>query len=173
VSASRKGLLLGVLALACLSSAATAQRQSQSFAQGAGLLLGPQLGIGTSDFDFFIGAQFAYPIVNRVDFYPSFQYYFPGNNVHAWTLEASARYWPKLNIRNSGLYAGGGLNLTHSSVSVNTPVGNFSGSSTDAGLSLFGGWQFKTSNLLPFGQIRIVLGNADRVELGGGVNFRL
>jgi hypothetical protein len=166
--ASRR-LLLTALAVVLVTSVASAQRSKQ-FAQGSRPSVGPQLGYGTNDTKFFLGAQFAYPIANRFDLYPNFQYYFPGNSVHFWTLEGSARYWPKLNMKNSGLYTGAGLNINHSSVS----VGGFSASSTDVGLALFSGWQFQTtSNLLPFGQIRVVIGNADRVDFGGGINFKL
>lgn len=170
---STRTLLLAVLATVAVSASASAQRQSQTFAQGRDMLLGPRAGFGTSDFDFFIGAQFALPVANRFDIYPSFDFYFPGNNVDAWSLDGTMRYWPKLNMRNSGLYVGGGLNITHVSVNVNTPFGNFSGSSTEAGLSLLSGWDFKSVNPRPFAQIRIVIGDADRVDFGGGINFRL
>jgi hypothetical protein len=162
-------LLLAVLATTLLSTPAFAQRRTATMgkAQGDRPEVGPQAGFATNDLDFFIGAQFSYPIANRFDIYPSFDYYFPGNSVHVWTLNGDVRYWPKLNLRDSGLYAGAGLNYTHTSVS------NIPGSSSDAGLGLFGGWEFRSSNLHPFGQLKIVIGNADRVEFGGGVNFRL
>jgi hypothetical protein len=171
MSVPGRALLFAALATLSLSTAASAQKKAAGFAQGNRPLLGPQIGYGTNHAKFFIGAQFAYPLVNRLDAYPTFQYYFPGNNVHFWTLDATVRYWPKLNMKNSGLYAGGGLNITHSSVD----YGIGTASSTDAGLSLLSGWQFKTSStsLLPFGQIRVVIGNADRVDFGAGVNFRL
>jgi hypothetical protein len=165
--------MLAVLATVLLSTPALAQRRTTTTmgkAQGDRPEVGPTAGFATNDLDFFIGAQFAYPIANRFDIYPSFDYYFPGNSVHVWTLNGDVRYWPKLNIRNSGLYAGAGLNYTHTSVDLG-PLG--SASSSDAGLGLFGGWEFKTSNIHPFGQLKIVIGNADRVEFGGGVNFRL
>ena len=167
-------LLLAVLATTFLTTPAFAQKRaapaaSAGFAQGNRPEVGPQLGFATNDLDFFLGAQFSYPIANRFDIYPSFDYYFPGNSVHVWTLNGDVRYWPKINVRNAGLYAGAGLNYTHSSVSV---LG-ISASSSDAGLGLFGGWEFKASNIHPFGQIKVVIGNADRVEFGGGVNFRL
>lgn len=165
-------VLVAALAATLFSSALSAQSRS-GFAQGSEMKLGPAIGVGTNSLDFMIGAQFAYPVADRFDIYPSFQYYFPGNSVHVWTLDGSVRYWPKLNIKNSGLYAGAGINYTHTSVSVSTPLGTVSGSSSDAGLSLFGGWEFKMQNFFPFGQIRVVVGNADRVDFMGGVNFRL
>lgn len=171
MSVPSRTMLVAAIAALALTSAAAAQTKAAGFAQGSRPLLGPQIGYGTNHTKFFIGAQFAYPIVNRLDIYPSFQYYFPGNHVHFWTLDGTVRYWPKLNIKDSGLYAGGGLNIGHSSVSV---PGFGSASSTDLGLSLLAGWQFKASpKLLPFGQVRLVVGDADHFDIGGGVNFRL
>ena len=134
------------------------------------MLLGPHAGFATNDLDFFIGAQFALPVADRFDIYPTFDLYFPGNDLTVWSLDGAVRYWPKLNMRNSGLYLGAGLNLTH--VSFNPP-GPGSASSTDAGLSLLSGWDFKTTSIRPFAQVRIVIGDDDRVEFGGGINFKL
>lgn len=138
-------------------------------------MLGPQVGFATNDLDLFIGAQFSYPVANRFDIYPSFDYYFPSNsgnfgvNVTVWALNFEGRYWPKLNTPNSGLYVGGGLNYTHVSVS----SGGVGGSGSETGLALLGGWDFKAVSWRPFAQMHIVLGNADRIEFGGGVNFKL
>lgn len=132
-------------------------------------MLGPQLGFATNDLDFFIGAQFSYPVANQFDIYPSFDYYFPGNNVTVWTINAEGRYWPKLHTANAGLYVGGGVNITHESVS----FGGVSASNTDTGLGLLGGWDFKAVSWRPFVQMHIVVGDADRIEFGGGVNFKL
>lgn len=163
--------VLGLL----LSTPAVAQR-STTFAQGNQSLVGPQIGVATNNLNFFIGAQFSLPVADRIDVYPSFDYYFPSNsygafgvNVTVWGINAEARYWPKLNMENSGLYVGGGLNITHVGVS----VGGIGGSTTNAGLGLLGGWDFKSVSWHPFAQIHAVIGNADRIEFGGGVNFKL
>ncbi|HEY7682024.1 MAG TPA: hypothetical protein VH879_05235 [Gemmatimonadales bacterium] len=161
-------LLLAGFATVLLSTAASAQGRSAK-AQGNRPSLGPQAGFATNDLDFFIGAQFAYPVANRVDIYPSFDFYFPGNNVDVFALSGDARYWPKLNMRNPGLYVGAGLNYTHTKVSF---LG-VSASSDDVGLDLLGGWEFKAVKIHPFAQIKVVIGDADRVEFGGGINFRL
>lgn len=166
-------LFLAALATVLVSTAGSAQARSQTFAQGRNKLLGPRAGFATNSLDFFIGAQFALPVANRIDIYPSFDYYFPGNSVKVWSLDGTMRYWPRLNMQNSGLYVGGGLNISHVSVDVNTPFGNFSGSSTEAGLSLLSGWDFKAVKPRPFVQVRLVIGNADRLDFGGGINFRL
>jgi len=150
-------LLLVALASLLLSTAAVAQRKE--------MLLGPQIGLATNNLDLFIGAQFSYPVAPQFDFYPSFDIYFPGSNVTVWALNGELRYWPRLNTPNAGLYFGGGLNYTHFSVS------GFSNS--EVGLGLLGGWDFKAVSWRPFVQLRIVVGNADRVEFAGGVNFKL
>ena len=164
-----RALLLAALAGALVSTTASGQARSQTFDQGKDKLLGPRAGFGTNDLDFFIGAQFALPVADRFDVYPSFDYYFPGNDVHVWSLDGTMRYWPRLHTKNSGLYVGGGLNISHASVT--TPLGD--ASSTDAGLSLLSGWDFKAVKPRPFVQIRLVIGDANRLDFGGGVNFRL
>ncbi len=162
-------LTLAVLVTLAAVSSASAQRRAESQGQSDRPTLGPQLGVATNSFDFYIGAQFSLPVANQFDFYPSFDIYFPGNNVTAWAINAEGRYWPKLNMANSGLYVGGGLDITHTSVTV---LG-ISASSTDAGLGLLGGWEFKAVGWQPFAQIHVIVGNADRVEFGGGINFKL
>lgn len=167
---SPRSLFLAALATVLVSAPAAAQRAGE-FAQGRRMLLGPRAGFATNDFDFFIGAQLAVPVANRVDIYPSFDYYFPDGPADAWSLDGSVRYWPKLNMRNPGLYVGGGLNISHVSVDLPAPFGD--ASDTEAGVSFHAGWDFKTVNPRPFAQIRFVIGDADRVEFGGGINFRL
>lgn len=160
-------LMLAAVATALTATAASAQARKE---QGDRPLLGAHAELATNDVDFGIGAHFSYPIANRIDIYPQFDYYFPGNDVKGWTLEGAVRYWPKLNMKNPGLYAAAGLNVTHTSVD-NDFV---DASSTDVGLGLTGGWMFKQiPNLLPHVQIRVVIGDADRVEFGGGVSFKL
>ncbi len=174
MSLARRASLLTAAAVVLQLSSASAQARSGGFVQGERPTAGPQIGYGTDHTKFFIGGQFAYPVRNRIDLYPTFQYYFPGHSLHLWSLDGTVRYWPKTSLKDSGLYVGGGLNISHSSVKVNTGVGTASASSTDAGLSLLSGWQFKTtSKLLPFGQVRIVIGDGSRVDFGGGINFGL
>ena len=161
-------LTLAVLVSLLAVSTASAQRRA-AMSQGDRAMIGPQAGFATNSLDFFVGGQFSLPVANQFDFYPSVDIFFPGNSVTVWGINAEGRYWPKLNMVNSGLYVGGGLSITHTSVSV---LG-VSASSTDAGLGLLGGWDFKAVSWRPFAQIHIVVGNADRVEFGGGINFKL
>ena len=170
---SRSAVLVALIGVAVTTTAA-AQRKTLAPQQSERPLLGPHLGFANNDYDAFIGAQFAYPVAKQFDIYPSFDYYFPstgfGANVTLWALNANVRYWPKLNMANSGLYVGAGLNYTHASVSAGG-LGSASGSET--GLGILGGWDFKAVGWRPFGEIRFVFGNADRFEIGGGVNFKL
>ena len=162
-------LMLAAVATVLVTSVATAQGGRKE--QGDRPLLGPHAEFATNDLDFGIGAQFSYPIANRFDIYPTFDYYFPGNDVKVISIDGAVRYWPKLNMKNPGLYVGAGLNWSH--VKVDLPAPFSDASDSEIGLSLVGGWMFKQVSLLPFGQIRIVIGDADRVEFGGGINFKL
>lgn len=157
-------LMLGFV----LSTSAVAQQGSYS--QGNRPLVGPQIGVGSNSFDLFIGGQFAYPVASQVDLYPSVQFYFPGNGVNAWGFNAAARWWPKLNIPNAGLYVGGGLNYTRASAG----GFGFTASHSSAGLVLLGGWDFKAVKGRPFGELRaIVAGDYNRLDFTGGINFPL
>jgi hypothetical protein len=157
---------LAVLVCLLSSTVAAAQRSSATMPQGDRPLLGPQVGIGGNHFDVFIGGQLAYPVARQFDLYPSVQIYFPGNGLHAWGFNAAGRWWPPLNIRNSGLYVGGGINYSRAS------GGGFSHSST--GLALLGGWDFKAVAARPFVELRAVVGgDYDRIDIAGGINFKL
>jgi hypothetical protein len=149
---------------------APAAVQGQAFPQGNRPLIGPQIGIGTNSFDLFIGGQFAYPVARQFDLYPSIQIYFPGNGVNAWGFNAAARWWPRLNVPNAGLYVGGGLNYTRASAG----GFGFNVSHSSAGLVLLGGWDFKAVKVRPFGELRaIVAGDYDRLDFTVGLNFKL
>lgn len=156
-------LLLGVL----LSSSMAAQK---AYSQGSGALIGPQIGLGTNHFDLFIGGQVAFPVASQFDLYPSVQIYFPGNGVSAWGFNAAARWWPKLNIPNSGLYVGGGVNYARASAG----GFGFNVSHSATGLMLLAGWDFKAVKLRPFGELRaVVTGDYNRLDFTGGINFKL
>lgn len=162
----KHALMVGLVALAMTSTAAAQRRTTGGTAQSARPMLGPQAGFATNSFDFLVGAQFSYQVAPQFDVYPSFDLYFPSGPGSAWSLNANARYWPKLNMPDPGLYVGAGLGFTHISVA------GFG--ETKVGLNLLGGWQFHTSNLMPFAEFRAVLAsNVDRVEFVGGLNFKL
>jgi len=160
-------LILAVLVTLLAASTASAQRRAAARAPAQdGPTIGFQAGFPTNNLDFFVGGQVSIPLAPQWDFYPSLDFFFPGSGTTVWAINGEARYWPKLAMVNPGLYVGGGVDITHVSVS------GF-GSDTQAGPAIVGGWDFKAVSWRPFLQIHIVFGNDDRVEFGGGVNFRL
>lgn len=159
-------LILAVLVTLLAASTASAQRPAARAPRQDGPMIGPQAGFPTNNLDFFIGGQVSLPVAPQFDFYPSFDVFFPGSGTSVWAINAEGRYWPKLAMVNPGLYVGGGVDITHVSVS------GF-GSDTKAGPAIVGGWDFKAVSWRPFLQIHIVFGDDDRVEFGGGVNFKL
>ena len=165
MSYSTRRLTLAVLVTLLAASTASAQRRATASGQ-SGPMIGPQAGFPTNNLDFFVGGQVSIPLAPQWDVYPSFDIFFPGSGVTVWAINGEARYWPKLAMANPGLYVGGGVDITHVSVS------GF-GSDTKAGPAIVGGWDFKAVNWRPFLQIHIVFGTDDRVEFGGGVNFKL
>ena len=78
MNASIKRLLLVLVVSVVLSGTAVAQGSAMS--QGSQSMVGPQIGVATNNLNFFIGAQFSYPVADRIDIYPSFDYYFPSNS---------------------------------------------------------------------------------------------
>ena len=158
-------LILAVLVTLLAASTASAQRRAVAPRQD-GPMIGPQAGFPTNHFDFFVGAQVSVPVAPQFDFYPSFDFLFPGSGVNVWAINGEVRYWPKLAMVNPGLYVGGGVDITHISISG-------VGSDTQAGPAIVGGWDFKAVSWRPFLQIHIVFGTDNRVEFGGGVNFKL
>lgn len=124
--------------------------------------LGPRV---IYDFDyeeFGIGAQLSVPVARRLEFYPSFDYFFvePGSLTQ---LNVDMKY--RVPADFNWLYVGAGLNVTRRS------VGDFE--NTDTGLNLFGGYESMRGNVHPFVEVRIVAGDGSRAQLAGGLNFTL
>ena len=161
-------LILAVLVTLLAVSTASAQRRASPARapQQDGPMIGFQAGFPTNNLDFFLGGQVSLPVAPQFDIYPSFDIFFPGSGTTVWAINGEGRYWPKLAMANPGLYVGGGVDITHVSVS------GF-GSDTQAGPAIVGGWDFKAVSWRPFVQIHIVFGTDDRVEFGGGINFKL
>lgn len=159
-------LILAVLVTLLAASTASAQRRAAARAPAQdGPMIGPQAGFPTNNFDFFVGGQVSVPVAPQFDVYPSLDFLFPGSGVSVWAINGEVRYWPKLAMPHPGLYVGGGVDITHVSVS--------GGSNTKAAPAIVGGWDFKATSWRPFVQMHIVFGTYDRVEFGGGVNFKL
>ena len=148
-----------VVLAAALLTGGTAVASSQTSA----MHLGPQVAY---DFDFEafgIGAQFSVPIMRRLEFYPSFMYYFADDPLDVWNLNADLKY-RVASDRPNWLYLGTGLNLTR--------VSN-GGSDTDAGLNLFAGAESLKGRIHPFAEARLVLSDGSRFQLAAGLNITI
>jgi hypothetical protein len=131
-------------------------------AQTSRMHIGPRLSYNFDLEELGIGAQFSIPIATRLEFYPSFDYYFvdPGS---AWGLNADLKYrFAGENVR--WLYVGAGLNVTGVS------DGN---DETDAGLNLIAGVESLKGRIHPFGEFRGTIGGASFVQLSAGLNITL
>lgn len=154
--AFRSRLVLASLALAAgWTQAAEGQTQRAH--------LGPRLSYNFDLEEFAIGAQLGIPIANRLEFYPSFDYYFvdPGS---AWGLNADVKYRLATEDAPLWFYFGGGLNLT--GVSNGDDDTNF-------GANLLGGVETLQGRIHPFGEARITISDASFFQLGIGLNITL
>ena len=147
-----------VVALAMLPAlAAVAQGQTNR------MHLGPQINY---DFDFEeigIGAQFSAPLANRLEFYPSFVWFFkdPGT---WWNVNADLKYRVASDQPN-WLYVGGGLNITR--------IDAGAADDTDVGLNLLAGAESLRGRIHPFAEARLIVGNGSRFQIAAGLNFTL
>ncbi len=143
-----------------------------SQAQAQGVRFAPEASIG-EDSDFGIGARVRFdlsPTFRSPGFsgIASFDYFFPGNNINYWELNANLG-WAIPGVRgNVQPYVGGGLNYAH--VSVDNCTGNCGNS--DVGVNLMGGFNLQTrTKMMPFLEAKITLGGGEQFVLTGGVYF--
>jgi hypothetical protein len=167
-----------LLAVALIPTALEAQRRPaarRASTPATGPSFGAELDWG-SDTDVGIGARVVFPLRaiaprTPIDGIVSFNYYFPsgpaGVNVDFWELNGNVAYRFRVPRSSLGPYAGGGLNIGHAS--------GGGASDTKPGLNLLAGTTFKLtgSTLLPFAELRGVIGDFDQVVLSGGVRFSL
>lgn len=147
---------LAVVVVVCTVAVATVAEAQQQ------LHLGPRLSYNFDAEEFGLGAQFSYPVARRIEFYPSFDYYFvdPGS---LWALNADAKY--RVPTEGEWLYLGGGLSIARASFNGN--------SATDAGLNLFGGLETRIGRIHPFAEGRLTLGDGSTFQISAGLNFTL
>src|SRR5262249_47462028 len=110
-----------------------------------------------------LGAQVSVPIANRLEFYPSFDWYFvdPGST---WAVNADLK-WRVAKDQPRWLYLGGGLDLmVHSLNGI---------SSSKAGVNILGGIESLRGWVHPFAEIRGILSDNSSVQLQGGLNITL
>ena len=125
--------------------------------------IGPHVGYNFDLDDVNLGAQASLPLVNRLEFYPSFDWYFrdPGS---AWALNADLK-WRVAKDRPRWFYVGAGLDLLTVSVS--------GVSNTNAGANLFAGAESLRGTIHPFVEARAILSSHSSLQLQGGLNITL
>ena len=117
-------------------------------------------------------AQFI-PGAKAFSAFGTFDYFFPssgyGVSPSYWELAVNGAYHFDIpSVKSIAPYAGAGLVIAHSSVS----VGGYSASASNVGLNLFGGTQFKPiGKITPFAQLRLELQSSSAFAITGGVLF--
>ena len=138
------------------------------------LAIGANLSLGT-DSDLGVGARLLVGLgeaVRHLEGIGSFDYFFPGENVNWWELNANV-VLPVAVTSGFHPYLGAGLNLTNTSVDVvdGTPGFTDDGGETDVGLNLVGGMKLPTSGAVPFLEVRTTIGGGSQVVLTAGLLF--
>ena len=125
---------------------------------------GPRISYNADAELFGVGAQFGVPIARQLEFYPSFDIFFP-DNYSMWGLNMDLKYRVNNQPRN-WLYVGGGLNFTGTKPDRGS-------SHTEARANLLAGIESLRGSVHPFGELRAILGNGSTVQLSAGLNFTL
>jgi hypothetical protein len=133
-------------------------------AQTGRMHIGPHLGYNFDAEAVALGGQFSVPVASRLEFYPSFDYYFVDTG-SLWGLNADLKYRVARTGHLNWLYLASGLNLTRTSVG--------SAANTDAGLNLVGGAESLRGAIHPFAEARLILGDGSTFQLVGGLNLTL
>ena len=154
----RQPIRTTLVALALVAATASITR-----AQTHRFHIGPHAGYNFDVEEFFIGAQFSVPIAYRVEFYPSFDYYFvdPGS---LWAVNGDFK-WRVAHDRPNWLYIGAGLNITR-----------FDGEEaddTDLGLNLLAGFEPLRGRIHPFAEGKLINGDDTGFQLQVGLNITI
>ncbi len=160
------------LVVACASGAQGLDAQERQTRQ---IHLGPQLSYGSSS-KLGLGGRLHANLKSpdRLVIIGAFDWFFPdegpGDNRTYWELNGNLAYRFKIEGTTAvAPYAGGGLNIAHSS---RRPEGGGGGSShTDLGVNLLGGTLFGSGPVLPFFELRVELAGGEQFVLTGGVLF--
>jgi len=136
---------------------------ASSEAQTHRMHIGPRLSFDFDAEEIGIGAQVGIPIGRRIEFYPSFDYFFvdPGT---LWSVNADvkARFFGE---SLEWLYAGAGLGLER------VDIGPFD--DTDPGVNLFMGAETLRGRIHPFAEARLRFADRNSFVLAAGLNFTL
>lgn len=152
----------------------TTTTQAQDIKLGAGLLFGSEIeSVG-------IQVRGEVPINESWRAAPALNFFFPGNNINWFSLNADANYLIPIESDVVGLYALGGLNLSFVGTDDETyfvngvPVEVEGETYTELGLNLGIGADFNIdSAITPFAELKYVIGDWDQAVLAAGVKFSI
>jgi hypothetical protein len=160
--------IVGVVGLA-LVAARPARAQAQ---------FGPELAWASQSIGIGVGARAevslakVIPSVKGLTAIGEFDYFFPGSGYGVspsyWEINVNGAYHFAIPNTKIAPYAGAGLVVAHSSVTV---LG-FSASATNVGLNLLGGTNFPAmGKITPFAELRLELRTGSAFVITGGVLF--
>lgn len=168
-------MIRGVLIALLIASAVGVREAAAQERQDRQIYLGPQLSYGSSA-KLGLGGRLHANLTSpdRLVIIGAFDWFFPdegpGDNRTYWELNGNVAYRFKIEGTTAvSPYAGGGLNVAHSS---RTSEGGGDGSShTDLGVNLLGGTLFGPGPVLPYFELRVELAGGEQFVLTGGVLF--
>jgi hypothetical protein len=154
---SLRSLRLPVVALLLVLPAGVSAQEGRAH-------FGPRLSYNVDAEMFGVGAQLGVPVARQLEFYPSFDIFFPDRG-SAWGINLDLKYRVSPAASNL-LYLGGGVNM-----SGNKPEGG--NSNTRARANLLAGIESRRGPVHPFAELRAILGSGSTVQLAAGLNFTL
>lgn len=125
--------------------------------------IGPHVGYNFDVEEFFIGAQFSVPIAYRAEFYPSFDYYFVGDEGSLWAVNADLK-WRVAHDRPNWLYIGAGLNVSRFDNGEDD---------TNLGLNLLAGVEPLRGRIHPFAEGKLIISDNTGFQLQAGLNITI
>jgi hypothetical protein len=123
--------------------------------------IGGGVGFNFENKDALIAAQASIPLVNRLEFYPSIDVYFPDHGSLTGFNADLKLLFPEPS--GPDFYVGGGLGLLHRSVDDHD--------NTDVGANFFFGLESRLGFVHPFIEGRAILNDNSSFQITGGLNF--
>lgn len=127
-----------------------------------------------------LGLVAEFPVAPKFVIAPSFSYYFPKGDSFlrqtAWELNGNLNYHFVTNDQLE-FYGLGGINYTNVGAKFDGSsigIGNISTNAGELGINLGLGANFNIGkNFLPFGELKYIFGDFDRVVIAAGIKFNL
>ncbi|MBD3384378.1 hypothetical protein GF407_05555 [candidate division KSB1 bacterium] len=129
----------------------------------SGSFIGLRGGLYTDVEEPFIGAEYLTGIGPSVDFNPNIEYVFIDNMTYM-TFNIDAHY-DFYNRRGGFIYFGAGLGISY------VDIDGAAESETDTGLNLLAGGGLSRGSVIPYIQVKMILGDNDELVVGFGLRF--